>query len=224
MTSITRERRILMLPALLVVLLFVAALLPAVARAAWVRTDAHIVDPFGTGYVNLLNVRVNAVAENDSTAVAGVQFSDDGLQWYEAPYDGAVQPWVLSGESGAKTLFVRFAGQDGSLSSPVQTGIIVDTVPPRTAAGADVRCRRGAAATFAFTATDAVSPRLQADIVISRRGKAVKVMLLGWIAAGSHAVTLPVKLARGAYTWKVRAMDLAHWSEDQATVRSLTVR
>jgi hypothetical protein len=210
--------------ALLALLLFAVALLPAVARAAWVSTDAHIVDPYGTGYVNLLNVQVDAVASNDTTAVVGVQFSDDGQHWYEAPYDGLPQPWVLAGGSGAKTLYVRFAGQDGSLSPAVQTGIVVDTAAPHTRSLGSVRCARGGRATFSFTATDAVSPRVRAQIQVLHGGRSVAAYELGWIAVGSHQVTLPVKLANGVYTWRVRAMDLAHWAGEGASPSTLTVR
>ena len=113
-------------------------LLPAVARAEWLQTGASIADRSGTGYVGLLNVDVKNMAVNDSTAVTEVWLSDDGEQWSVAPYTGEPQPWVLAGESGAKTVFVRFAGADGSLSPVVSTGIRVDTEPPRTQALLDV--------------------------------------------------------------------------------------
>ena len=217
-------RKSFLFASLVALLLLAVALLPAVARADWVSAGAHIVDTYGTGYVNLLNVQVDAVAHDDSTAVVGVQFSDDGQHWYEAPYDGLPQPWVLAGASGAKTLYVRFAGQDGSLSPIVQTGIVVDTTPPRTRALAGVRCARGGRATFSFTAGDAVSPRVCAEIQVLRGGRTVAMYDLGWIAVGSHQVSLPVKLASGAYTWRVRAMDLAHWAADDARPSTLTVR
>jgi hypothetical protein len=217
-------RRTAIIFALLAFIALTAALLPAVARADWLRADAHVSDPFGTGYVNLLNVQVDAVAENDSTPVTDVLFSDDGDQWSSVPYSGASLPWVLSGEWGAKTLFVRFAGQDGSLSPIVQAAINVDTVPPRTVATNAVHCRRGAAATFRFTVADEASPRVRVELVIVRSGKKTDVTKLGWMDVGAHAVPLRVKLPRGAYTWKVRAMDLAHWAEDQAKPASLVVR
>ena len=118
---------------------------------------------------------------------------------------------------------MRFAGQDGSLSPIVQTGIVVDTTPPRTRALAGVRCARGSRATFSFTATDTVSPRVRAEIQVLRGDRAVAVYDLGWIAVGSHQVSLPVKLANGAYTWRVQAMDLAHWADDSASPSTLTV-
>jgi len=217
-------RRATYAASLLVLLLCAAALLPAMARADWVSTDAHVVDTYGTGYVNLLNVQVAAVAANDSTPVTTVEFSDDGEQWSCAPYTGAPLPWVLSGESGPKTLFVRFAAQDGSLSAPLQAAINVDTVPPRTAALNAVRCRRGASATFRFSALDPASPRVEADLVISRRGHAVKTFRLGWITVGSSQTSLRLKVPRGRYTWCVQAMDLAHWAQDQALPQRLVVR
>ena len=100
-------RKSFLLASLVALLLLAVASLPAVARADWVSADAHIVDTYGTGYVNLLNVQVDAVARNDSTPVVSVQFSDDGQHWYEAPYDGclslgcfpgyrAPRPWMCA--------------------------------------------------------------------------------------------------------------------------------
>src|SRR5665647_624454 len=120
--------------ALLVGAFLLIVMTPSAARAAWKGAEARIVDRNGTGYVSLLNVRVANQAVNDSATVTEVQFSDDGVDWLGAPYTGQAQDWVLAGESGAKTLYVRFAAADGSLSPVVETRITVDTQGPRTRA------------------------------------------------------------------------------------------
>lgn len=202
----------------------VLGLLPAVARAEWLQTGASIADRSGTGYVGLLNVDVKNTALNDSTAVTEVWLSDDGEQWSVAPFTGEPQPWVLAGESGAKTVFVRFAGADGSLSPVVSTGIRVDTEPPRTQALLHVVGSSGARTRFAYRVTDSGSPTVTAQLVVRSRGEVVRVVPLGKVSCGRHVATVALRLPRGRYTWNVRAVDLAQWTQTRATAKALVMK
>lgn len=217
--------RTAVLLALLIGTVLLLVLAPTAAHAAWLKSDARIIDPYGTGYVGLLNVRVVGEAVSDTTAVTGMQFSDDGVYWDAVPYTGAPQPWVLYGESGAKTLYVRFAGADGTLSPVTETHIAVDTVPPRTAALGNVRAAAGGAASFAYTITDPASPQARAELVISGRGgRSVKTVRLGWVATGEKlSVPVVLRLPKGSYRWSVRAIDLAHWVQEKQVAATLTV-
>jgi hypothetical protein len=213
--------------AVLLTLLMGALLLgvmsPSAARAAWKGAEARIVDPYGTGYVSLLNVRVANQALNDSAVVTEVQFSDDGVDWLGARYTGQAQDWVLAGESGDKTLYVRFAAADGSLSPVVVTHITVDTQGPRTMALRAVSAAAGTSATFRYAVADQASPKVKAALVI--RGAGVqKTVLLGWVQTGAHRAFVKLDLPAGIYRWSVSAMDLAHWAQERKVARTLVVK
>lgn len=196
---------------------------PPAAQAAWVSAGARIVDPYKTGYVSLLNVRVVNQAVNDSAAVTEVQFSDDGVDWLAAPYTGQAQDWVLGGESGAKILYVRFSAADGSLSPVVTTGITVDTRGPRTTALRAVRVATGTSAAFRYAVADQASPKVKATLVI--RGSGVKkTVSLGWVRTGSHGASFRLDLPAGTYRWSVQAMDLAHWAQEKQVSQTLVVK
>ena len=209
--------------ALLAGMLLLIVMAPSAARAAWTGADAHIVDPYGTGYVSLLNVRVANQAMNDSAAVTEVQFSDDGVDWLGATYTGQAQDWVLGGASGAKTLYVRFAAADGSLSPIVETRTTVDTQGPRTRALGAARARSGAAVTFRYAVSDRVSPTVKAALVIRGAG-AKKTVPLGWVRTGTRSVSVKLDLPAGTYRWWVRAMNLAHWGQEKKVSRPLLVK
>jgi hypothetical protein len=221
MESIMAPRAMLVVALLLgTILLIVMA--PASAHAAWKSADAHIVDPNGTGYVSLLNVSVANYAENDSAAVTEVQLSDEGTYWYPIPYTGLPQDWVLSGEAGAKTLYVRFAAADGTVSPVVEAHINVDTQGPRTRALKAVRGGQGTAARFRFSITDKSSPRVKATLVI--RGAGVnKRVPLGWVRTGVRSAVARLTLPRGRYHWSVRAVDLASWAQEKQASQALFV-
>jgi len=208
--------------------LIVSALLfgvtaPSAALAAWNSAGARIVDPYGTGFVSLLNVRVANQAVNDSAAVTEVQFSDDGVEWLGAPYTGRAQDWVLAGESGARTLYVRFAAADGSFSPVVQTGITVDTQGPRTTALRAVRAAAGTAATFRYAVSDQASPKVKATLVIRGAGVTKRVPL-GWVRTGTHSASVRLDVPAGSYRWSVQAMDLAHWEQQSKVSQTLMVK
>jgi hypothetical protein len=209
--------------ALLVGALLLIAMAPSSAHAAWRGVEARIVDPGGTGYVGLLNVSVVNQAVNDSSSVIEVQFSDDGVDWLGAPYTGQAQDWVLAGGSGAKTLSVRFAAADGSLSPVVEARVTVDTQGPRTRALREVRTVAGVAATFRYAVVDRASPKVKAALVFHSAG-VNKTVPLGWVRTGLHSVSVKLDLPPGAYRWSVRAIDLAHWAQEKKVPRTLVVK
>ena len=202
--------------------LLLLALTPAVALASWTSARASIVDPHGTGVVPLLNVSVTNHAVNDASAVTTVQFSEDGQDWYAVPYTGEPCAWVLGGESGHKTLLVRFAAADGSVSPVVSTGITVDTAGPVTSAGSVTHASAGRSA-FRFVVRDAVSRRVTATIVVRGRGAAHRYDL-GSIPTGSGRAVLKLRLPPGSYRWRLEATDLAGWEQDRQIPGAFTIK
>ena len=163
--------------------------------------------------VPLLNVSVANHATNDSSLVTTVQFSEDGQDWYAVPYTGEPCDWVLGGESGHKTLQVRFGAQDGSVSPVVRTGITVDTAGPVTAAASVTRATAGRRA-FRFVVRDAGSPRVYATIVVRGHG-ATRRYDLGRVPTGTGKAVLRLRLPSGSYSWRVEAVDLAGWEQER---------
>ena len=217
-----RTTRTGVLVALLAGVLLLLALTPAAALAAWTGAEARIVDPLGTGVVPLLNVSVTNHAGNDAAAVTSVQLSDDGQDWYAMPYTGEPYDWVLAGESGAKTLLVRFGASDGSVSPVISASIVVDTAGPVTAA----RSVSGASAgrsTFRFAVRDAGSQRVSATIVVRGHGLTRR-FPLGQVRTGSRSALLRLRLPAGSYSWRVEATDLAGWAQERQAPGAFTIK
>jgi hypothetical protein len=217
-----RKARAGVLVALLGGVLLVLALAPAVAQASWTGAQATIVDPQGTGVVPLLNVSVVNHATNDTSVVTTVQLSEDGQDWYAVPYTGEPCDWVLGGESGHKSLLVRFGAEDGSTSPVVKTGIDVDTTGPVTVAGSVARATAGRRA-FRYVIRDAGSPRVFATIVVRGHGVARRYDL-GKVLTGTCKAVLRLRLPAGSYSWRVEAVDLAGWEQERQAPGAFTVK
>ena len=202
--------------------LFVIALTPAAAFAAWSDTQASIADPLGTGVVPFLNVSVVNHASNDSSQVATVQFSDDGRCWYAEPYTGRPCDWVLGGVSGHKQLFVRFGAADGSVSPVVTAAIAVDTTGPVTQARSARRASGGRTAVRYFI-RDAGSSLVDAVLVVKGSG-ATKRVDLGRVKTGARQALVDLGLRAGTYTWRVEATDLAGRDQVRQTAGRFTIR
>jgi hypothetical protein len=210
------------LVALLGGVLLLLALTPAAALAAWTGAEANIIDPRGTGVVPLLNVSVANRAANDAARVTTLQISDDGHDWYTVPYTGEPCDWVLGGESGRKTLLVRFGAADGSVSPVVRTGITVDTAGPVTSAGSVTAAGAGRRA-LRFVIRDAGSTHVSATIVVRGRGLTRRYGL-GRVPTGTSKALLKLRLPAGSYSWRVRATDLAGWKQERQAPGAFTVR
>jgi hypothetical protein len=217
-----RPARVVALWLLVIGPLLLGAMAPAVALAEWSRLEAHIQGAGGSGFVGLLNVSVTNHAENDAAAVTEVQFSDDGIAWYAMPYTGEAEDWVLAGESGPKSLAVRFVAADGNVSPVLRTAVTVDTRGPRTRALRHMRVPAGRTACLRFVVRDRFSPRVKARIVV--RGAGVRRSYdLGTIATGKCTARVSLGLPKGSYRWSVRAIDLAGWAQTRGSSRTLTV-
>ncbi len=217
-----RRARTGVLVALIGGVLLLLAFTPAAALAAWTRAEASIIDPHGTGVVPLLNVSVANSAAHTTSFVTSVQLSEDGRDWYTVPYTGEPCDWVLGGESGRKTLMVRFGAADGSVSPVISTAITVDTAGPVTFAGSVTRSSAGRSA-FRFVVRDAGSARVAATIVVRGRGLTRRYEL-GNVPTGTGKALLRLRLPAGSYRWHVEATDLAGWAQERQASGGFTVR
>jgi hypothetical protein len=217
-----RTTRAWILASLVAGVLLMLALAPASALAGWTGAEARIVDPLGTGVVPLLNVSVANHASNDASPVTTVQFSDDGKDWYAAPYTGEPCDWVLGGESGHKRLAVRFGAADGSVSPVVTATIGVDTAGPLTLARSAKRAGAGRTA-FRFVIRDAGSPRVTASILVRGHGL-VRRFALGGVRTGACSALVRLRLPAGSYHWQVAATDLAGREQERQTAGTVVIK
>lgn len=218
----TKSQRGAILSGFVAAALMLLVLLPPAALASWTTTDVRIADPYGTGYVGLLNVTVVATAANDAADVTGLELSDDGTHWFTMPYTGERESWVLGGESGGKTLYARFVAADGSVSPVCQAGIIVDTEPPVTQA-LTASAPRGHRASFTFLLGDEVSKLVKARLVVRGHGR-TESFPLGWLSVGQRTARVRLGLPAGRYTWSVKGIDQAHWSQSRSTTGTVVVK
>ena len=217
-----RTARTVVSVALLTGVLLLLALTPAAALADWTGAEARIADPLGTGVVPLLNVSVTNRASNDAAAVTSVQLSDDGQDWYAMPYTGEPCDWVLGGESGVKTLLVRFGASDGTVSPVLSSSIVVDTAGPVTAARS-VSVASAGRSTFRYAIHDAGSQRVSATIVVRGQGLTRR-FPLGQVRTGSGKALIRLRLPAGSYSWRVRAIDLAGWAQERQASAVFTIK
>jgi hypothetical protein len=217
-----RRARTGVLVALSAGVLLLLALTPAAALAAWTGAEARIADPLGTGVVPLLNVSVINHASNDAAAVTSLQLSDDGQDWYAVPYTGEPCDWVLGGESGAKTLLVRFGASDGTVSPVISSSIVVDTAGPVTAAQSVSGASAGRS-TFRYAIHDVGSQRVSATIVVRGQGLTRR-FPLGQVRTGSDKSLVRLRLPAGSYSWRVQAVDLAGWAQERQAPGAFTIK
>ncbi len=138
------------------------------------------------------------------------------------PYTGEPCAWVLGGESGRKTLLVRFGADDGSVSPVVRTRITVDTAGPITAARTVRRASAGRRA-FRFVIRDAGSTRVSATVVVRGRGLTRRYEL-GRVHTGTRKALLRLGLPAGSYRWRVEATDLAGWEQQRQSPGAFTIK
>jgi hypothetical protein len=222
MMSGARTTRLGVLLVLLAGALLAIALTPAVARAAWTDARASIVDRLGEGCVPLLNVSIANQASNDSSSVTTVQLSDDGREWYAMPYTGQACDWVLGGESGHRTVSVRFGAADGTVSPIVQAAIDVDTVGPTTIARGARAAGEGRTA-LTFSVRDPFSRHVTACVVVRGHGLTRRVCL-GKVRVGCRVALVRLGLPAGSYRWRVEATDLAGRVQERQVAGTLAIK
>jgi hypothetical protein len=157
-------------------------------------------------------------------SVSGVEYRLADGPWLPALRDGGI--WKTTVSRNGVTA-VGYSGTDsaGNVQDPLAVTVRVDTKKPVAKALANAAVKRGRRATLKYRVDD-VSPTCAVAIdIVDGRGKRVK--KLNVKAAPTNVDTTIVftcKLRKGAYTWKVRATDLAGNKQARVASRKLTVR
>jgi subtilisin family serine protease len=162
-------------------------------------------------------VTVAFAAVDAGSKVAYVEYSLDGAAFARGT------DCVVSGDA-VHTLAYRAADNAGNVEVTRIVTVRVDAGRPVTRALARVTVRKGRRATMRFAATD-LAPRARFTIKVFKGGRAVKTLRPG-LRATNTALThvWRCRLARGTYTWKVYAADLAGNTQSKVGRRILTVR
>lgn len=83
----------------------------------------------GAQRTNTENV-VLTLSATDTSGVAEMSFSNDGLTWSEPENYSTTKVWTLTTGDGTKTVYVKYKDEIGNWSLPVQDTIILDTTGP----------------------------------------------------------------------------------------------
>ena len=160
---------------------------------------------------------VTFAADDAGSKVAYIEYSLDGAAFVRGT------SCVVSGDA-THTLAYRAADNAGNVEATRTVFVRVDTGRPVTQALARVTVRKGRRATMRFAATD-LAPQARFTIKVFKGGRAVKTLRPG-LRATNTALTYVwrCRLARGTYTWKVYATDLAGNTQAKVGAKTLTVR
>jgi large repetitive protein len=103
-------------------------------------TFGDIIAPTGTIKINNNNQYTNSTsatltlsAQDDlgGSGMNQMQFSNDGIAWFDAEPYLTSKNWVFPSGDGAKTVYVKFSDIAGNWAAVVSDTIILDTAPPQ---------------------------------------------------------------------------------------------
>jgi uncharacterized lipoprotein NlpE involved in copper resistance len=132
-------------------------------------------------------------------------------------------PFVVNVQ-GASVWEFRSTDAAGNVEAAQTFTARVDAKGPQTSALAKVTVKKGKKATFRFRVND-LTPTATVTIKIYKHNKLKKTITVGSKATNSaQSYKWKCKLAKGSYTWKVYAKDLAGNSQAKAGSKTLVVK
>jgi hypothetical protein len=164
-------------------------------------------------------VIVTLIATDDLSGVATTQYRLQGSPTWIV----YVAPFVV-GTEGISTYECQSIDRAGNAEAVHAFSVRVDTHGPQTLALANVTVKKGKRATFRFRIND-LTPTASVSIKIYKGSKLKKTLIVGSKATGA-AVSFKWKatLAKGKYTWKVLAKDLAGNTQSSIGSKKLTIK
>jgi hypothetical protein len=164
-------------------------------------------------------VTVTLLATDDLSGVATTQYRLQGSPAWIL----YVAPFVVAAE-GTSTYQCQSIDRAGNVEGVHAFTVLVDTHGPQTLALAKVTVKKGKSATFRFRVND-LTPTASVKIKIYKGTKLRKTLTVGTRATGT-ALSFKWKatLAKGSYTWKVFATDLAGNAQSSIGSKRLTIK
>ncbi len=163
-------------------------------------------------------------ASDVGSGVGAIYYTLDGGAPTPVGTDGMI---AVSGE-GPHT--ITYWATDDCVDTPNQSDVqggdlTIDSVPPLVTTVNNVTVTHGKKASFRYIATDSLSPRCWVDLQIMKKGKLFRDLSVGWknVKATAQTCTWTCKLAKGSYTWRATAYDMAG-NQTFGRVKKLTVK
>jgi PKD repeat protein len=99
-------------------------------------------------YTNSISVTLTLIADDTTSGVAQMRFSNDNVTWTLWEAYSTSKAWTLTTDDGIKTVYVQYRDNAGLISSSHQDTIILDTTKPIANAGPDQNVYEGTLVTF----------------------------------------------------------------------------
>lgn len=191
---------------------------PAAVHVYWDKSPpVTTISGLTGGWTNALD-RVTFASTDAASGVASTQWSTDaGVHWSSGPLagtfpEGAIPVQFRSTDFAGNVEAVKTATISYDLSRPVPTALANKSV------------RRLKTVKLPFKITD-VTPQAKVTIKIYKGTRFKKTLNAGLKATGVNLTfRYKCKLAKGRYTWRVFATDLAGNTQVKPAVRKLTVK
>jgi parallel beta-helix repeat protein len=90
-----------------------------------------------SAYTNTTSVILTLTAEDETSGVAQMRFSNNGIDWSNWQPYATSKVWTLPSIDGTRTVYVQFMDNAGLISQQYQDTIVLDTTPPVADAGTD---------------------------------------------------------------------------------------
>ena len=177
--------------------------------------------PNGAGW-NRVAVTVTLSATDDVSGVdkTWYRLGDAGVY---SIYDAAAQA-VVSG-NGVTNVWFYSRDAAGNVETAKSLAVRIDTTRPVTKALAKATVRRGRKVTLRLRVDDAVSPEAAVTVKIYKGAALKKTLVLGLQTTNTEIrYAYTCSLARGTYSWKVCATDLAGNRQGTIGYKTLTVK
>lgn len=104
-------------------------------------------------YTNSITVMLTLSADDTTSGVAQMRFSNDGTEWSNWETYSISKEWTISVADGTKTVYVQFKDNAGLVSESYQDTIILDATAPTADAGQDQKVKVDASVTFDASAS-----------------------------------------------------------------------
>ena len=177
--------------------------------------------PNGAGW-NRVAVTVTLSATDDVSGVDKTWYRLGDAGDYSI-YDAAAQPVAAS--NGVTNVWFYSRDAAGNVETAKSLAVRIDTTRPVTKALAKATVRRGRKVTLRLRVDDAVSPEAAVTVKIYKGAALKKTLVLGLQTTNTEIrYAYTCSLARGTYSWKVCATDLAGNRQGTIGYKTLTVK
>ena len=173
-----------------------------------------------------LPVTLSLLAADDVSGVASTAYRLDGGAWTDGSgLSLPADPATHDGD-GVHAIVYRSTDNAGNVEADHRLTVRIDTAGPTCRAPLASGVRRGGVARLSYSVSDALSPRADVTIKVRRLdGAAIRTLRAAGVTTGvRHTKAFACPLARGAYRYQVRAVDLAGNPQTTAGWNTLRVR